>query len=156
MALLLTGCFGGKVSLPIGENGEKVTIEEDGEGVTIEGENGDSISFGEQKLPEGWPDDIPLADDYEVISSFSTKESGQTSLSLMYVTTKMTFDEVWELYTSYASTSGYTQSYEAATPGYNTLVLEGEGETLSFSVSSEEGSKEITVLISIVLVESTN
>ncbi len=82
---------GGNAKVDLGGGGVVVETDEgtyrsDGEGnVRIETEDG-TYTAGTGELPEGWPAEIPLPDDLEIVSSSAIGADGQQMLSVIGTT----------------------------------------------------------------------
>ncbi|MDL4841892.1 hypothetical protein [Aquibacillus rhizosphaerae] len=158
VAFLLSGCFGEKsISLPIGEEGESVSIGGDEEeGFTLETENkdGESISLSSSKeLPEEFPSEVPFPTEYQIVSTVKVNDDGQEGITVSYLTESMSADNVWEMYKSFMSEAGFESSSEMTTDAYNSISMHRDEESLIINVISNEDS---TVTSTITYVKKTS
>ena len=108
IAVALTACGAAQeaVSEQLVEQavGEGVDVEfgDDGQVASIETEDGSfEMSTGGGEVPEEWPDDVPLFDGGEILSSQVVTDAGQTIVVVSYNTDadpEATFDSLIEAY----------------------------------------------------------
>ncbi|WP_407269930.1 hypothetical protein [Radiobacillus sp. PE A8.2] len=151
--LLLSGCFGiGKdsVKLPVGENGESISIsgdEDEGFSFEAEGADGESFSVSSSKeIPEAFPDDIPFADEYEIISTTEINQNGEQALTVSYLTSTSSMEELTDLYMSYKENQGLENTSEMKTEAYSIFSMQNDDYGLNINIATAE-APEISVTI---------
>ena len=131
---LATGCGGGV----------KVTEGEDGEGrLTITNDDGKQFTLsGENELPEGFPQDIPMPDGIVVTASTSSDSSGNMTVA---IESELPFDELVKLYREYADGAGYEETLKMEEEGYYMYSGSRNGGdevfTFNFALDQESGDK---------------
>ncbi|MRH41103.1 hypothetical protein GH741_00255 [Aquibacillus halophilus] len=151
MTLLVSGCGDDDISIPLGENGESISVggnEEDGFTFETENEDGESFSLSSSKeIPEEFPSEIPFPDKYEVFSTSQINDNGDEGITVSYLTESMTFDEVWEMYQVFKEEHGYENVSEMKMDGMNSMTMNKGDDGMSVNVIPDEEGKQITVTI---------
>jgi hypothetical protein len=96
--------------------------------VNVQGKDGESLSIGNAKLPEGFPSDVPIYKPSDVILSLKTKEGYNVTLA-----TTDSSQKVSDFYKTQLSNNGWTKEEteiafssnvaQSFTKGNNQLVL---------------------------------
>jgi len=96
--------------------------------VSVQGKDGESVSVGNTKVPQGFPSDVPIYQPSDVILAIKTKEGYNVTLA-----TNDDSQKVLDFYTSKLSSNGWSKSenefnFEAGsaqsfTKGSNQLVV---------------------------------
>lgn len=142
LALALVGC--GAIEDKIGEEiGEEIVgvatnsdVEVSGDSVTIETEEGDvTIANDTGELPDGFPDDFPLYDDYTLDGASSISGGGTTT----YYVNMLSEDEVKDIYEWYKA--------EFAGDGWEISgdVIYSDSSSSSGMLTAKKGKMEATV-----------
>ncbi len=146
VALAACGSDDGKVSIDTPEGKVEVDPNADGDGGSVEfsGPDGDggSIDIGGGEVPDDFPDDIPLPDDFEVTTSFSGG-SGTDNATSVTGSSGDSFDDLVSMYTDGLPDSGYevTGNSTSTINGAETAVITFEGNGITgggITVSSED------------------
>lgn len=90
-----------------GGDGANVDIDSETGQVDIETADG-SMSFGTAELPDGWPSEIPMPDDYELTNAMVTGADGERSFTLGG-TFSGSSSEVFDSLTEQFESEGWTQ-----------------------------------------------
>jgi hypothetical protein len=112
------------------QGGGDVDIDSDDGEITIESDDGSFSSSSSGELPEGWPDDVPLPDDFEIQGS-SRIADGSSGGAVLTVSgmTGMSVEEVQEFYTS--ALDGWTE-------GLNMVNSSGGTDSLTLALEHDE------------------
>lgn len=140
---------GGKASVDVGSDGqvaietEDGTFSSDGEGnVSIEAEDG-SYTSGTGAVPAGWPDDIALPADLEVItgSDLDGGADGTTSSSIV-ATTSLSPDEAIEFFESALDGWEVGGRFDSSTDGgaFRSLQLTSGDRALQVTAGTDEST----------------
>ncbi|WP_226037825.1 hypothetical protein [Aquibacillus saliphilus] len=154
VTLFLSGCFGGDdgISIPLGEDGESISVGgNEEEGFSFEAENADGENFSlnsSTEIPEEFPAEIPLPDDYELINAMKMSDNGDEAVTVSYLTETLSVDELVLLYKGFVDESGYESTSEMITDGYNTLSMQNENDVITINIIPDEDKKQVTVTIS--------
>ena len=142
LALGLVGCK--SIEDKIGEEiGEELVgaatgsdVEVDGDSVTIETEEGDvTIANDTGELPDGFPDDFPLYDDYALDGASSVSGGGTTT----YYVNMTSDDEVEDIYDWYKAEFG-DGGWELSGD-----VIYSDSSSSSGMLTAKQGKMEATV-----------
>ncbi|MCT2534197.1 hypothetical protein NC661_19735 [Aquibacillus koreensis] len=151
--LFLSGCFGDSISIPVGEEGESISVggnEEDGFTLETKNADGESVSLSSSKdLPDDFPEDIPFPEEYQIISTVKLNDAGEEGMNVSYMT-ETTFDEVWELYKNFMNDNGFESNTEMTSNEYSSLVMQKDNESVSVTVIAAEGESTVTVNLSYI------
>ncbi len=119
--------------------GEDIDIDLSGETVSITDGEGNSISVGSSRLPEGWPDSIPLEPNIEVLGGSAKEDGGKKAWNLtarysgstteLYDSYKKEFAD-WQISSDMMTESESSKSYilQAVNDSYVVnLIISGAG-----------------------------
>ncbi len=138
------GC--GKLSIPTGDGGS-ISISKDGE-LTVKGKDGEgSVSIsGDQKLPKGFPSDIPIPKGATIEGSLQAKSNGKNSYTVT-LTAKQDIEELTELYEKYMDKEGYEETSGWGDQSFWSMTGFKDEYMFSAMISgdSQEGSSVILV-----------
>ena len=142
---------GGNANVDIDGDGVVIETEEgtyraDGEGnVRIETEDG-TYTAGTGDLPEGWPDEIPLPDDLEIVSSSRMGDEAQILLSVVG-TTRLSPADAVDLALGGLESWEVVGNYDMGSDGLvNKSVQLSDGDrSLSISAGHNEGDDVSTI-----------
>ncbi|SHF85807.1 hypothetical protein [Ornithinibacillus halophilus] len=155
IGILLSGCFGDGISIPVGD-GESIKIgtdEEDGVSFEATDKNGETVSFNassDGEIPEDFPDYIPFPSDFQVNATTTITENGEKGMNVSYQTDSATFEEVWDMYQSFAEDNNYEEITSMTSNDYNTMLINNENESIgitAFAEENEDGNNFVTVNI---------
>ncbi|MEZ5171060.1 MAG: hypothetical protein R3A49_09985 [Acidimicrobiia bacterium] len=136
-ALLLAACSS--------DDNETVTVEGDGKGAPgIEGEGsgpieisdedgGGSVVLGPEEVPDDFPDDIPLPDDFVVTAAFSGSDTEGAPTANISGVTGQSLERLHALYTTSLPEAGYTIVSEDDDPieGASAFAITFEGNGIT-------------------------
>lgn len=144
------GCSGDdvadKVTEKVAESGGEdvdVDIDSDSGDMTIESADGSKMQMGTAELPENWPSEIPLPDDYELNQALSTNQSNSPSFTIggtLAQDSTEVFDEITAAFVAggWTETTKATNSFDGGTNSnasyengswevlFNTQTIDGE------------------------------
>jgi len=163
-----TGCS--KSVTITGENGEKSNIKVDSGGMTITNDQGQTTTIttegkdqgklvmtddkgnvvtmeaSEDKIPDDFPKEIPIIEDYKVTSSLTTNSDGKTSFMIAYESEKP-MEEIIKQYSDYLTKAGYEQNQGFAIDNIKSVSGKHGEELLEVTVTKDETTKVSQVLI---------
>lgn len=108
--------------------------DEPGDEVSVSYTDLDNASTLEERLPEGFPTDLPI-DSEAIEESYNVRLGGSDQKTLSYVTDSA-FDDVVDVYLRYINNNGYEIEY---------MDNEGAGEFATFAGVNSEGQLEVVV-----------
>ncbi|SET10973.1 hypothetical protein SAMN05216389_105199 [Oceanobacillus limi] len=151
--LVLSGCFGNDgITIPVGENGESITIggdEEEGISIEAEDEAGDRFTLSSStELPEDFPENIPFPSDYQIVSTMKVSENGEEGINVSYITESARVEEVWNMYKTFMDDNGYENSYEMTTDGFHSLNMQKGQESINLTITTDGEENTVTANIS--------
>jgi hypothetical protein len=148
LALGAAACSSDKVADKAADRiAEKIAESASGEGVdvSIDSESGEfsfetddgstSFSLGGGKLPEGWPEEIPVPDDFEVKSALATETDGDAGFNAAG-TVPGDAGKVFEELAARFVADGWTEQHKS-TGNY--------GDTTTFSASYDNGTWQVMI-----------
>ncbi|SDQ17326.1 hypothetical protein [Virgibacillus salinus] len=147
VTLLLSGCGDDDITIPVGDNGDSVSVGGDeGSEVKLESEDGESVSVSSsQELPEEFPDEIPFPGEYKIISSVQVNEGDTNGLTVSYLTESMTVDEIMEMYKVFMNDNGYELISEMNMDGINSLSFHNDKLSINSSAVPEDSGIMVNV-----------
>ncbi len=117
--------------------------------VNVTGKNGESLSVGNAKIPDGFPSDVPIYKPSDIILSLKTKEGYNVTLA-----TNDSSQQVADFYQSQMSSNGWTKDDTGAVFNANVVQSYSKGnnqvELLIGSDSKATNGKKTTVSITYV------
>ncbi|MCZ7529349.1 MAG: hypothetical protein M5U31_02775 [Acidimicrobiia bacterium] len=145
VALAACGSDDGKISIDTPEG--NVEVDPDGNGGSVEfsgpdGEGG-SVNIGGGEVPDDFPDDIPLPDDFEVTSSVSGGDGDGIAAASVTGLSGESFDDLVSMYEDGIPDAGYdvTSSGSTNVNGSDTFTMGFDGNGVdggALSVSSDD------------------
>lgn len=157
-ATLAAGCgaIGEEIAERAAEEAVGGDVEVDDEGnITVETSEG-AVAIGAQELPDDLPDELPIVDDLEVVSSFSQTTDGARAVTFQAVTTQ-SFEDVQAFYAEQLEAEGWTITgeSEAELGGVRTASWEIEGHdregTIGVTQLGEDSAEDaqVSLLVSV-------
>jgi len=154
--VLASGCFGQNIAEKIAEeaiekaiesdSGENVDIDFDDDEITIESDDGEvSIGMGTD-LPDGFPDNVPVYPDMEIISSWSVTEDDKDSYSINGLT-EDAGDDVFAWYKENLSSWEIENEFSASGDDMKTSSLTAKSGVLMVVIMVVETEDEGTSII---------
>ncbi len=137
LGTVLLGFFFQKLGETAFEKATDSNIEVTDDGVNIETEEGSFTSQAE--LPDDFPEEVPLFEPAEIISSTSQKREGSSSFSVAF-NTEADVQEVKEFYEQELESGGW-ETTSTSTFNNNTHYQAEHGEDMSAQVSVMEPSE---------------
>ena len=129
----------------------KVTVEGKGKNaeVTVEGEHGATVTFNEQKVPAGFPSEVPLPQKVRLQSATSGTRSGKQYFQLSYALGSTSALDAIGAYATRLGAAGFTVD-QTDTPGTDAnpppMRADGSGwHVLAFATSAGSGSLTMSV-----------
>lgn len=157
-AILLAGCSSaadkvteqGLEQLIESQGGGNVDLDLGGDGsVSIQGEDGSSWSMGGAEVPDTWPADVPLPDEYDVqTASTSTDAASGGQMTILLGTTSMSLEQVQQFYADALSgwEEGMNMTSSSGGSGSMTLAYSRDGRTVMVTAGDEaDGSVYLQV-----------
>lgn len=131
------------------------SFEVDSEGnVKFEGEDGEfSIDGASGELPDGWPDDVPVPDDLEILTGSKTSDGEKDLFSVLGNVPGDPADVFADLVADFED-EGYDTSNKSETNAdgnfFGTAQFTGNGHQIAISVStdSNEGGSTVSINVS--------
>ncbi len=147
ITLLLSGCGDDEVTIPVGDNGDSVSVGGDeGSEVKLESENGESVSVSSsQELPEEFPEEIPFPGEYKIISTVQVNEGDTNGLTISYVTESVNVDEIMDMYKAFMNENGYELVSEMNMNGINSLSFHNDKLSINTSAVPEDSGVMVNV-----------
>ena len=149
-ALLAAGCgsedVGEKIAEKVVENqtGEDVDINVDGDKVKIEGKDGSFEVGASTELPDGWPGDVELPKDAEIVGATSLDGGEGQMLSVTARVVDMTPSEVFDHFEE--ELDGWTEQTKSVTSSDgNELVIAAwadDGDVLSVTATTDDSNDD--------------
>jgi hypothetical protein len=153
----LTACGGGDGdSVTIEKDGESVEVDRDGGSVSFKSDDGDaSTTVGDDaKVPEDWPDDVPLPDGGKVAVATQVERDGKQTFHLTYKVSDDADDVIADYgdalkdggftldnESSWSGGSGSVGVFEATGHGWKVTVLTiGSSDANSLSIQVSEAA----------------
>jgi hypothetical protein len=122
--------------------GQKADVTINSETMQVKTKDGD-MSFGEgTKLPEEWPDDVPVYKGLKLISAMKTKEG----FSIQGTTTD-SHDKVAEYYKEQVAKSGWTEDTVMTQPQMAMLTYKKDKRTLAIVISGQNAEISVSITI---------
>lgn len=143
VALLGGGC-GRTKTTRVGD--AAVTTRADGSGtVEIKTDQGNmTITGGVNKLPDGWPYDVPVSDNATVVSSLVSTDGSTVTLE-----EKGSVNEIAEAYRASMKEAGWVETSYSAFGTIIGLTWTQAESLLSASLQQEPGSDKVQIIMSV-------
>ncbi|MDN5746437.1 MAG: hypothetical protein L0H31_15150 [Nocardioidaceae bacterium] len=158
-ATLVTGCSAiadkaGEKAVEKGmeaAGGGDVDIDSDGDGkVTIESDEG-SMEFGGSELPEGFPDEVPLPDDFTLDSSMSMGTDEDQSFTLLFSSPEADVKQTYDDLKSRAEGAGFeivsTNSMSGDDIDMRTLTMSSDEWNAIVAVSADSDAAAVNYTV---------
>jgi hypothetical protein len=123
-----------------------VTLKRDGEGVSVEARDGQFQGrFGaDARLPEGFPEDVPVPAGARVVGAMTSREPGAEG-SMVSLQSDGPADELLAEFRSGMRENGWVLEEESSTMGWQILHASKEGRTLIVQAMDREGGSHAMV-----------
>jgi len=162
-SFLLGGCFiTNKISELFGEKITETAIEQatDGEadvdvdydengGITYKSDEGEWSVGSKAEIPNDFPEDMPIIDYNEIVSSssFQNEEDNESSFTIV-VTSNESFEDSKSYYTTRMEQNGWNKVSELDSNGASMLSYEkGENTSSIWINEDEEGVVSVTITV---------
>ncbi|MGP4105930.1 hypothetical protein [Virgibacillus sp. L01] len=152
VTLFLSGCGDDEVTIPIGDNGDSVSVGGDeGSEVKLESENGEGVSVSSsQELPEEFPEEIPFPGEYKIISTVQVNEGDTNGLTVSYLTESVNVDEIMDMYKAFMNENEYKLVSEMNMNGINSLSFHNDKLAINTSAVPEDSGIMVNLSVSFV------
>src|SRR3989344_4091500 len=127
--------------------GGKVKVDADGGQVTVKGQDGSSVQWGSNSLPDGWPSDVSIYSGSTIqYSGSSNPTTGKSGAGVMFQTSDKG-QKVADFYKADLAAKGWKieGTYSAATT--TTVGATKDGRSLSLGISSSEQGTVVTMAV---------
>ena len=133
-----------------GEDGSKVTINQDTGTYEPTGSDGSQVTMasgGAAKLPDNWPDSVPLPDGVTIDYAMTAPGDDNTTIATIHYTTDESIESISTLYKKGLSTNGWTHEALLNTPtGFMlTATRDNKDHTVTVYVGDVDGRTDVTV-----------
>lgn len=133
------------------QTGKDVNVDLSGNTLNVKGENGETISFGENvTIPSDLPSDVPVYPGATAKSSSLSKNNTEAALVL---STSDDATKVRDWYKDEATKRGWTQTVSMELEANNFVLgykMEKDGKSLTLSINiapSSDGNKETAIIV---------
>lgn len=129
---------------------EKATggkVDVDNNKVTVKGEHGETVTFGDQKLPSDWPSDVPVYGGAKIsFSGSATNDEGKQGAQVI-LSTDDSVQKVSDYYRKELVDKGWTMKGSANASTGSTLAYEKGDQALAIVIAGSQNTTSITLVV---------